>query len=410
MTSAPTPSPSPRAVHGALRRTTETLARELAAPTATAPDWSEFEWLIARATAAMHGVSALLAGTLRWEGPPGWTAFLREQRQHIQGRHARLQELLERIDRGARQEGIALVALKGVELHARGLYAPGERPMGDVDLLVRASDCDHAARMLVTLGFREAMPTWKHRVFLQEHTQRPAALGEHVDNYLKVELHDRLREPLPLYPEEVTRWVFPSGALAGLNRYPSTASLMTHLLLHAAGAMTFRALRMLHVHDLALLAARMSTQDWDELLAQSASDGGHWWAAPPLFVTARYYPAAISTRALEALRQCCPRRLARIARRRTLSEVSFSNLWITAFPGIEWSHSPSRMAHYVLSRVRPSKHTLALRQELVLTHLGAGASQWDRLSQGQRIVRWLTSRQPRSETMHPVLMALAQMR
>ena len=51
-----------------------------------------------------------------------------------------------------------------------------------------------------------------------------------------------------------------------------------------------------------------------------------------------------------------------------------------------------------------------LRQELVRTHLVSGASQWKRLSQARRMLRWLTSRPARSETMHPVLMALAQAR
>ena len=399
---------SAQTIHEALRRTTETLARELAAPTAGAPEWSEFEWLIARATAAMHGVSALLAGHLRWRGPQGWDAFLQDQRRHTQARHFRLQQLVQQVDRAARSADIALVALKGAELHRLGVYAPGERPMGDLDLLVQPQDTDRAAQLLVSLGFHETVPTWKHRVFLPQQVPRPAALGEHSDNYLKVELHDRLREPLPLYPEEVTRWVQLEHPDPGLSGYPSKASLMAHLLLHAAGAMALRALRLIQLHDLALLSALMTAQDWDELLMQSSQDGGLWWSAPPLLVLTHYYHCAIPARVLESLTQACPRRLVRITRRRTLSDVSFSQLWISAFPGIEWSRSPAEAARYVMSRVRPSKETLALREEMVRTHVGTGASQWDRLSQRQRMLRWLTSRQARSETMHPVRMALAQ--
>lgn len=48
--------PPPKALQAALRETTERLANELAEPTDTAPDWSGFEWNIARAVAAMHGV------------------------------------------------------------------------------------------------------------------------------------------------------------------------------------------------------------------------------------------------------------------------------------------------------------------------------------------------------------------
>jgi hypothetical protein len=280
--------------------------------------------------------------------------------------------------------------------------------MGDVDLLVRPGDVEPTARMLESLGFHETVPTWKHRIFLPRHMGHPAGLGEHVDNYLKIELHERLGEALPLLTEEVSRWVFPARPQPGLNRYPSKASLMTHLLLHAAGAMAFRALRLLHMHDLALLSAQMSENDWDELLMHSASDDGHWWVMPPLCVTARYYSCQIPTRVLTSLFASCPRVLSRISRRRTLSDVSFSHLWISAFPGIEWARSPAQMARYALSRLRPSKETLKLRQELVKTHVGAGASEWDRLSQGRRMLRWLTSPQARSETMHPVRMALSQ--
>ena len=52
----------------ALRKTTETLAREVARPGPAVPDWSGFEWHIARAVVAIHGVSPLFAGALRWHG------------------------------------------------------------------------------------------------------------------------------------------------------------------------------------------------------------------------------------------------------------------------------------------------------------------------------------------------------
>src|SRR5438105_206113 len=135
MTSADIDVPPAKAVQAALRKTTETLARELAGPTDRAPDWSDFEWLVVRAVAAMHGVSPLLSGVLRWRGPAGWNEFLRDQRAHTSARHPRIMELLRLIDARARDDGIAVVALKGAELHACGLYVPGERPMADVDLL-----------------------------------------------------------------------------------------------------------------------------------------------------------------------------------------------------------------------------------------------------------------------------------
>jgi hypothetical protein len=63
--------PPPMAFPGTLRKITETLAAELACSSQRAPDWSDFEWKIARAVSAMHGVSPLLSKTLRWQGPVG---------------------------------------------------------------------------------------------------------------------------------------------------------------------------------------------------------------------------------------------------------------------------------------------------------------------------------------------------
>ena len=89
----------PRALQAALRKITETLASELACPTQGSPDWSDFEWLLARAVAAMHGVSPLLSRALHWRGPAGWVDFLEEQRAHTSNRHGRIDELLLQIDR-----------------------------------------------------------------------------------------------------------------------------------------------------------------------------------------------------------------------------------------------------------------------------------------------------------------------
>ena len=142
--------------------------------------WSEVEWHIARAVAAIHGVSGLLAQNLRWPGPPGWAAFLKEQRAQIAQRLPRITELLRELDSQARARGLALVALKGAVLHARGVYVPGERPMADVDLLVRESEAADAVQMLAELGFRAGTVTWKHRAFeIPDGQAETARLGEH---------------------------------------------------------------------------------------------------------------------------------------------------------------------------------------------------------------------------------------
>jgi hypothetical protein len=399
--------PPPAALQGTLRKITETLAGELACPSQRAPDWSDFEWNIARAVAAMHGVSPLLSKTLRWQGPAAWMTFLEEQRIHTATRHRRLAELLQHIDERGRATGIAVVALKGAALHAIGLYAVGERPMADIDLLVKPADAERMALLLESLGFYEACASWKERVFTPIVERAVGALGENSNNNIKIELHEKICERLPWRITDVTDCVFPTQARPGVNAYPSPASLMIHLMLHAAGAMAFQALRLLHLHDLAQLSSRMTNADWDQVLAQRRRGrGGLWWAFPPLNLAARYFPSHIPSRVLAALADDCPFVLNWVSSRKTLYDVSCSYPCMDAFPGLEWSQSIRELLEYAVNRVRPSTEQIALREHSAKSDAWASQSQWARLSQGRRIVRWVTSRPPRAVTMHAVSAAL----
>jgi hypothetical protein len=399
--------PRSRALEATLRKITEGLARELACPADHSPDWSDFEWIVARAVAAMHGVSPLLAGVLRWRGPAGWSAFLLEQRAHTAKRHARIDALLRRVDAAIREAGVAAIALKGAALHAIGLYAAGDRPMADIDLLVRPADAKRTARMLEVLGFYESSATWKERVFIPIEGHTPPGFGEHSTNDLKIELHERICERLPWHITDVSEIVFPLTPHPGLNSYPSNASLMTHLLLHAAGSMAFQSLRLLHLHDLAQLSSRMTKEDWNTVVKWSRDRGGLWWAYPPLQLTSRYFLDKVPARVLEALADDCPFLLERASRQRTLYDVSFSYLWVDAFPGIEWSQSFREILAYAASRVWPDSTHIALREHNA-KEAWVGQSQWPRLSQGRRILRWMISRPTRPLTMNAVRSALAQ--
>jgi Uncharacterised nucleotidyltransferase len=398
----------PTALQASLRAITETLAHELACPSSTVPDWSAAEWLLARAVAAMHGVAPLLSRDLRWQGPAGWVAFLAQQRVHTETRHARVLELLRQLDQLTRAQGVVAVALKGAALHATGLYTAGERPMADVDLLVQPRDAQRTARLIESLGFRETMVLWKERVFTPLVDHFAADLGEHTSSCIKIELHERICERLPWHITDVSRFIFPSRAPPGLRDYPSKAALMLHLLLHAAGAMAFKALRLLHLHDLALLSSSMLATDWSELLECRSRAQPLWWALPPLQVMSRYYPSNIPANVLVALSSDCPWLLFSISRQRTLSEVSLSHLWVDAFPGIEWSQSAAEMLRYVLERIRPDRQQLALRQTAATTQAWMSGSSWSTLSQSRRILRWISAQQPRPATMHAVRAALAQ--
>jgi hypothetical protein len=390
-----------------LRTITEILANELVRPGVAAPDWSETQWLLARAVATIHGVSPLLARSLRWQGPPGWQTFLDDQRMHTESRHVRIRELLERLHEAGRSAGIALVALKSVALHELQLYAAGERPMADVDLLVRGQDSRRAGRMLEDLGFHVTLSNWRHQVFATD-APAPAGFGENCANGLKIELHTHIQEVLPKRAIDVSACIFSNTAEPGLNQYPSRAALMLHLLFHAAGAMALRVVRLINLNDISRLSASMSSRDWDEFLAQERTlNQTLWWSFPPLALTAHYYDS-IPERVVTALSSRCHWWLKETCRRRTLSDVSLSYLWVTAFPGIEWARSPGEMLEYVMGRVVPDAKVRSVRKVLATTEPAEAQSTWAHLSQSRRVLRWLTSRPARPTALRPIRMALAQ--
>lgn len=403
------PSSLPLArIQAALNKTTEVLASELAAPGATAPDWTDFEWSIARAAAVMHGVSPLLAGSLRWQGPERWQAFLMEQRKHTFERQRRIAQLLADLGRQAARADIPMLVMKGAALHEIGIYQAGERPMSDIDLLVRSDHTEATSRLLETFGYRFIYSTWKHDVFEPREGAQTSGFGEHVRNPIKIELHTRVAEHMPLDDRDISALVVPTRPLPGLNAYPSQAALMLHLLAHAAGNMCTKALRLLHLHDIALLSRRMTNADWAAVL--SVADGpAACWISPPLALTARYYSNAIPAHVLSRAGSQCRWLLRHLHRRRRLSDVSLSNLRIAAFPGIEWSNSPGEALRYVMSRVRPGNEVLAGRRKVLQMHPDLASFSWSHLSQRQRIVRWVLQRQARTQSLSCVYAALAPM-
>jgi hypothetical protein len=399
--------PSPVELHRTLHKVTERLAHELASPTQTAPDWSDEEWTIARAVAVLHGISPLLSRLLRWRGPSTWKAFLDEQRTHTRARHLRIQELLLSINQRALEAGVAATALKGAALHQAGFYEPGDRPMADVDLLVRPADVARTIAVLASLGYRQSAESWKERVFTPVDDSAAAEFGEHTANDLKIELHERICEKLPWYLTDVSESVFPPRPIAGLNGYPSNAALMRHLLLHAAGSMAFQSLRILQLHDIALLAGRMSDADWKEFTGSSTAHARPWWAYPPLQLTSRYYQIVMPAGVLAVLKDDCRFTLRAFGAKKSLVDVSYSYLWVKAFPGIEWSQSIGELLRFAASRVRPNEMHLAKRKELVVSQTWARQAEWSSLSQRSRMLRWLTSRQTRPATMHVIEAAFA---
>ncbi|MBB5876325.1 nucleotidyltransferase family protein [Xanthomonas sp. 3498] len=396
-----TPAQLPlRRIGRGLRLATETLAHELARPGAPMPAWSGLHWQLAAAAAVAHGVAPLLSQRSQWPDRP-WRAFLDGQREHVAHRYQRIAALLQRIDALAQTAGLAIVPLKGAALHAQGLYRPGDRPMADIDLLVRPEDAERAAALLGALGYVAEFVQWKHQTFRPAQAQAVQALGEHRDTPINIELHVRIQERLPLRTVDLGERILPRDGKPGLNPYPSNGALMSHLLLHAAGGLCSRSLRLMHLHDLALLAPRMRVSDWQVLTGADA-----WWAWSPLRLMLRYYRAAIPSAVLKQLRAQCPPLLRLRTRGLDLTAASCSQLWLPALPGIEWARSGREVLDYLRQRLQPSAESRQERAEMIRTQLWLQGQDWVRLPQRRRVLQRLLRPVPRMDTLYAVRTAL----
>ena len=186
----------------------------------------------------------------------------------------------------------------------------------------------------------------------------------------------------------------PGTALPG-----KTHSVMSHLLLHAAGGICSRSLRLMHVHDIALLSRHLAAGDWSSI-------GECWWALPPLRLVDRYYPGMIPADVLHGLARHCPLPLRVLSRRQTMTRVSCSELWLHPFAGLEWARAPGDVARYLKERIRPSAETLQERADMVRTQLWLQGQDWVRMSHRRRALSWLARPVPRMDTLYVVRAAM----
>ena len=399
--------PPDSVIRAALRETTERLAGEIAAPGPLAPAWTDFEWRIAMAASVMHGISGLLHSRLHWQGSAVWQAFLADQRRQSVLRQRRITGLLAQLDQAGRAQEIPMLAMMGSALLAMGLYGDGERPMSDIDLLVRPSDRDRALQMLRAMGYVTELDAARHVCMRPAGWPSAIAFGEHADNAVKIELHTRVYEPLPVREVDITALEFPADARDGINAYPSNAALMRHLLLHTAGNICVGSLRFIQLHDIALLAASLDTQDWADLTGHEGDTRDLWWALPPLRLASRHFPDAIPAWLIRQVERSSRPLLRLSSRRRTLVDVSLSSARIRAIPGLSWSASAAEATAWIVNRLIPNREVRAIRHIYATTHAHFAGSTWGRASQVAKIARWILHQPPAVATMYSIRQALA---
>lgn len=397
----------PRAAElcAALRQRTEELSAELLSATECAPAWSGFEWGIARAVVAIHGIAGILLRDLKWDGVPVWRDFLAREVAATRESHARSVHALQEINAAAVRAGVPILALKGCALHSAGVYLPGERPMADIDLLVRPEHGEIVSGLLENAGFKPGSRSWKHQEYTRdalptlENTRRvPTAM-------LKIDLHTRLAERIAYREIALPHDPFGGSDEPGVRGYSSIVVLLCHLLLHAAGNMSSCWLRAIQLLDIALVAERLTADEW--LAVRCSRWPDRWCLYPPLLLTARYFPHAIDISTLRDLESSCPPWLRGSVARQSLTDVSASNARIQALPELAWCTSFGGLVRYVCLRVLPEKSELDDLRKLARTAEYGRDQAWFTMSQPARIASWLFRRPLRPATIHAVLRALS---
>lgn len=185
---------------------------------------------------------------------------LRRDREAAVQRHARLVAHVSPILERLASAGIPLMLLKGAALVATGT-PPGDRPMGDVDLLVPPA----AARTALALADQ---PPWRARDVATPAFLRTWNAAHHSDgDWCHLDLHWHLfwqdRRPAA----EDGLWVRSQPATFGgiAVQLPGTTDALAHTLMHGARRGRTSAIRWV-VDAWALL--RTGAIDWDLLLAE----------------------------------------------------------------------------------------------------------------------------------------------
>ncbi|MBT8484912.1 MAG: nucleotidyltransferase family protein [Phycisphaerae bacterium] len=150
--------------------------------------------------------------------------------------NVRLMHTLERIAKRFNEAGLPLMVLKGGALQLTLYREPDERPMADLDLLVRPDDVDAATALLEEMGGLRSEPLFHEDFFPRFYYEVQLRLG-HV-HPVTIDLHVRALRPLRLarlMPDDAF-WARAEPITFGAATIlvPAADDMLVHLAAHAA--------------------------------------------------------------------------------------------------------------------------------------------------------------------------------
>ena len=358
----------------------------LTSPPITVAGWDPQDWEAARWAVQVHGIAPLLdRAAAHWPVAaalhPLLRQYLADQRQRSSQRVALLLRDLAELLAACHARNIAVMPLKGGLLATTYYDEPGLRPMSDLDLLVHPSDEPRMLALLADLRYEPLARGWKHITLARPEARGPVVAydGEHADNPRSLDLHVRVAEQFwgIRYDLTAEAWAdsAPGELLGSPTRLLRPATLLHHLAIHASSDMIARRLRLLQLHDIALVAPAVDRAGWEGILSGAQARGEERLVYPVLALTQRYYSAVVPDDLLLALRAGVPSALLRQLDANALDRYSFCNTAPTTpaeklcwfRPGRERAAAlrhmllpdPAEMAHWYPYLSRPSLLPLA---------------------------------------------------
>ena len=230
-------------------------------------DWT----LLTRLAVESHATVGLWEVISGFPSLPGEAQLLQSLAVINDFRRHHIANLVARIARELRSEGIEVLALKGAALLIGGVSRPIARTMSDIDLLVVSGSPDEAWELCRQNGWTMVDETWTRELYRDHHHLPPLLDPEGIN--IGLELHRTLLPGLSRLGVDVGGMIDRSKVVIVGNtpvRVPSVEDLLLHACLHFAWSNKLRHAAWRAFADVHAILADPAFS-WDRFLAVARS-------------------------------------------------------------------------------------------------------------------------------------------
>ena len=266
-----------------------------------------------------------------------------------------------------RKAGIETILLKGAVLAPLIYPDPYERPLADLDLLIRPQDVAASREiMLNQLGYRYYSRSAEDEVYLRG--ERKANIWA-PDNVHPVEVHFTLREEYAGIGYELAEVMWRESEERpywqnSTARIPNPAALLLHVCAHTTSDWIIQRGRLMHIDDIRQLCAAMQPEDWQKF-SQHVQPANARFIYPAFAFVSKYADLEIPAETLNSLREDCPQTLLDWLAQTDLGAASESNPTSRSGIGLDIARRLARsrldIGRFWLRSFFPRRYNLAKR-------------------------------------------------